>query len=155
MLSGYLLAIVLAGLIAAVSELLLPSRIFSVGRLLRALICLTVVVFIVAWFCSFFGAGEDVFSLPEGQENPPFIGGDTKGPEEHVEQLAFAQLREQIAARAKEVLGGAVEVEVFWQEDINGISACIYCDNEPSGVAALTAQLKDSFGVTCQVKKRE
>lgn len=150
MLSSFLCSVVLAGIFSAVSELILPSRIFAVGRLLRALCAVFVVAIIVTPILRV-GLGEGV---EESMQDTLFSSEEevllSKPIETHVFALACQKLEEQITPVVQGLLGQAAEVKVSFQTDIFLPLACIYCDKPEDQAAVLAARrVSETFGIEC------
>lgn len=151
----FLLSVILAGIFAAVSELILPARLYGTGRLLKALCAAVIVSLILSPLLSVF-LGEGTFVLPE-PETESFAAdeADAASVEGHITALAFSTLEEAIAERAESVLGEACEVEVFCEDDINRIVACIYSDSDAQMCLTLAERVEADYDVTCRILPRE
>ncbi len=150
MLTSYLYSIVLAGIFAAVAELFLPSRIFSVGRLLRAVCSVFVVFCMVSPILSVFSSTDlsDSFESSdlalEEETNTCSVG-------THIEQRALSALAERLRETVAEKTGREARVEVFFKEDINTLFADIYCDISKEEALALVQDVRLVYGLESAV----
>ena len=150
MLSSFLYSIILAGVFAAVAELLVPARFYTVGRLLRAVICVVLVSLLVSPVLSFLLGEEwreaDLNVEPEA---------------EHESELAVFEitrdytvrlLRENLQSYASSRLGEC-RVELLGTEDINSLTFCIYSDKDAKEVEAVCEEIFAIYSIAGEGKK--
>lgn len=154
--TSYLFAIVLSGIFAAVSELILPSRLFSVGRLMRAVCAALIVMLFVSPVLSFLSGAEikDVEAFQTAQEDES-EDEHIAGPQEAITALALSELEEQVSQSVSEILGEKGRVEVFGEDGLNKISARIYCDSQTALAMQAAAEVEAQYGIDCCVENEE
>ena len=149
MFSSYLYSIVLAAIFSAVCELVLPARFSSLGRLLRAVVSVSLLFLIASPLFSLFCS--DVPEIPSTEFDVPT--GDLALCEEQVTALALKNLEEQMTHTAKTLLGEECKLCVFVsEEDISQLFADIYCDSTEEEVNAACKTLFSMYGVTCRAQ---
>lgn len=155
MFSSFLYAVLLAGIFAAVAELLLPSRIFSVGRLLRAVICVFIVAFIVSPVLHLV-RNDEFWELGTAEPSEGETGEATHSPDTVVFAEAVRLLQENLQESADTLFSEEVKVRVLYREDINTLVARIYCDDPVSERAEGACQtLSAQYGVECTMVSGE
>lgn len=148
MFSDFLCSIVLAGIFSAVSELLLPSRLSSLGRLLRAVIAVWIVFLMASPILSFvFGrTPEDLlptFSGIEAEKNEE----KSLSPEEAITTLAERRIAETVETELIALWSVDCRVETGFELDINRLSARIYCDSPPQDFEETLQTLGERYGM--------
>ncbi|MBQ2730718.1 MAG: hypothetical protein IJF24_01710 [Clostridia bacterium] len=154
MFSQFLCSVVLAGIFSAVSELLLPSRLSSLGRLLRAVIAVWIVFLMASPILSFVLGrdAEDLLasvSLSEEQEGEQ----GSLSPEGAITSLAAEQLESVIQAELESLWNVSCCVDVDFSADINRFDACIYCDSPPQKYEETLCALGERYGTEFRLEQ--
>lgn len=149
MFSAYLYSLVLAGVFAAVCELVLPARHSSLGRLMKAIVSVLCVFLVALPIVSFLKRDLPVLSL----ESEEMAQTGNSACEDLVTAHALASLEERIEDTLQERLGMEVQAHVFAKEDIMELFCDIYCDSS-TDAQSVCMELSSLYGIECRLVEK-